>query len=257
MYCRNMWHWLFNISLGRLHHHHIRCLTPSSQLDTRKVVLGLPIEEGQRQKRRQRSSLLHLGDGIDSIPCRTSYIFHQDDFKKRMKRMKRITATWRNGYFGEMVVHLVHAIPNHHLTKIDVLPKTFVQIILAAKWLGRHSSTYTSSNKQQRPLPFSSIVILLLCRILPHLYTNTPFSYYLLYTNVQCIQYIVHCTDRWTVWSGSHGSTTLWQTSTAGCSTAWNQGELLCAFAISKNWRETYLNNPCMAVLLQVLLWRL
>ena len=145
MYCRNMWHWLFNISLGRLHHHHIRCLTPSSQLDTRKVVLGLPIEEGQRQKRRQRSSLLHLGDGIDSIPCRTSYIFHQDDFKKRMKR---ITATWRNGYFGEMVVHLVHAIPNHHLTKIDVLPKTFVQIILAAKWLGRHSSIRppTSSN---------------------------------------------------------------------------------------------------------------
>ena len=91
--------------------------------------------------------------------------------------------------------HLVTTIPNHHLTKIDVLPKTFVQIILAAKWLGRHSSTYTSSNKQQRPLPFSSIVILLLCRILPHLYTNTPFSYYLLYS-VYSTLYIVQIVGR-------------------------------------------------------------
>ncbi len=30
--------------------------------------------------------------------------------------------------------HQVHATPNHHPTKMDVLPKTFLQINLAAKY---------------------------------------------------------------------------------------------------------------------------
>ena len=30
--------------------------------------------------------------------------------------------------------HPVHTIPNHHPIKMDVLPKTVVEIILAAKW---------------------------------------------------------------------------------------------------------------------------
>ena len=38
----------------------------------------------------------------------------------------------------------VHTIPNHHSTKIDVLQKTFVQIILAANWLVPHSGTSTN-----------------------------------------------------------------------------------------------------------------
>ena len=66
-------------------------------------------------------------------------IFHQDDLKKRMMR---ITASWRNGCFGNMNDHLVHTIPNHHPSKMDVLPKPFFQIILAAKCLVRHSSRY-------------------------------------------------------------------------------------------------------------------
>ena len=36
--------------------------------------------------------------------------------------------------------HLVHTIPNHHPPKMDVLPKPFLKIILAAMWLVRNSS---------------------------------------------------------------------------------------------------------------------
>ena len=50
--------------------------------------------------------------------------------------------------------HLVHTIPNHHPTKMDVLPKTFVQIILAAKWLVRHSSIRPPNNSDNLSLLF-------------------------------------------------------------------------------------------------------
>ena len=56
------------------------------------------------------------------------------------KRMKRITATWRNGCLEKVDDHPVHTIPNHHPAIMNVLSKTFVQIILPAKWLVRHSS---------------------------------------------------------------------------------------------------------------------
>ena len=36
----------------------------------------------------------------------------------------------------------INILPNHHPTKMDVLPKICVQIILAAKWLVQHSSTF-------------------------------------------------------------------------------------------------------------------
>ena len=45
----------------------------------------------------------------------------------------------------------VHTPPNHHNLKMDVLPKTFLQIILAAKWLIRYSSMHPQ--KQRQPLP--------------------------------------------------------------------------------------------------------
>ena len=45
----------------------------------------------------------------------------------------------------------VHTTPNHHPPKMEVLPKTFLQNILAAKLLVRHSST--SPKQQRRPLP--------------------------------------------------------------------------------------------------------
>ena len=48
--------------------------------------------------------------------------------------------------------HPVHTIPNHHSTKMDVLPKTLIQIRLAAKWQGR-AFKYTSPKQQRRPWP--------------------------------------------------------------------------------------------------------
>jgi hypothetical protein len=49
----------------------------------------------------------------------------------------------------------------------------------------------------------------------------------------------MHVSGPWTVWSGSHGSSTPWQTSTAGSSTAWSPGNhhLLRRRKI-QNWRE-------------------
>ena len=47
--------------------------------------------------------------------------------------------------------HTVHTIPNHDPTKMNVHPKTFSQIILAAKWLVSHSTT--SPVQQRRHLP--------------------------------------------------------------------------------------------------------
>ena len=68
-------------------------------------------------------------------------ILHQDSLKKRIRI---ITATLRNGCFEKL-----ETIPN---IKMDVLPKTFVQIILAAYWLMRHSRT-SPPNQQRRHLP--------------------------------------------------------------------------------------------------------
>ena len=84
----------------------------------------------------------------------TLAILHQDDLKKRMNRLKA------TGCFEKLVDQLVHTIQNHHPTKMDVLPKGFLQIILAAQWLVRHSSTVFPPNQQRRPLP--SVFILLL-----------------------------------------------------------------------------------------------
>ena len=41
--------------------------------------------------------------------------------------------TLRNGCFGKMVDLPVHTIPKRHPPKMDVLSKSFLQIILAAK----------------------------------------------------------------------------------------------------------------------------
>ena len=49
--------------------------------------------------------------------------------------MNRILDTGRIGCYEEKKLSWVHTIPNHHPPKRDVLPITFLQIILAAKWL--------------------------------------------------------------------------------------------------------------------------
>ena len=58
---------------------------------------------------------------------------------------------WQNGCFKKMDDHLAHTTPDQHPPKMDVLPKHFLHIILAAKLLVRHSST--SFKQQRRPLP--------------------------------------------------------------------------------------------------------
>ena len=69
-------------------------------------------------------------------------ILNQDDLKIWMNRIKAI---WQNGCFEKMDDHAVYTIPNHHSSKTDVLPKTFVQITLATKWLVKHSNTFLLS----------------------------------------------------------------------------------------------------------------
>ena len=64
--------------------------------------------------------------------------------------------TCRNECFIQMDDHPVHTTPNH--------PKiiTFLQIVLAAKWIVRHSTTYLgtvciSPKQHRRPVPSSSM----------------------------------------------------------------------------------------------------
>ena len=69
--------------------------------------------------------------------------------------MNRITVTWQNGCFDKMDAHPVHTIPNHHTSKIDVLQKSYVQIILPAAFKYVPQPTATT-------FAFSSVFILLL-----------------------------------------------------------------------------------------------
>ena len=71
------------------------------------------------------------------------------DISTRMilkKRMNRIKANWRNGCFEKMYDHTVHTMQNNHPSKMDVLLKTFVQNILATKWLVRQVRSPNNSN---------------------------------------------------------------------------------------------------------------
>ena len=55
--------------------------------------------------------------------------------------------------------HPVHTIPNHHPTKMEVLPKTFVKIVLPAKF---NIQVQYVLNQQRRPFAFSSVFIVFL-----------------------------------------------------------------------------------------------
>ena len=45
-----------------------------------------------------------------------------------------------------MIIRFPPCIPTHHPTKMDVLPKTVVQIILAAEWLVRFHVQHPPNN---------------------------------------------------------------------------------------------------------------
>ena len=65
--------------------------------------------------------------------------------------MNWITATLRNGCFWKMDVLRVHTTLNHHPPIMNVLPNTFLQIILVAKWFYSAAIKYVP-NHQRRPL---------------------------------------------------------------------------------------------------------
>ena len=48
---------------------------------------------------------------------------------------------WRNECVRKMDDLPDHTTTNNHPLKMDVRPTTFLQIILAAKWIVRHAST--------------------------------------------------------------------------------------------------------------------
>ena len=53
-------------------------------------------------------------------------------------------ATWRNGCFEKMADH--HTKPPPYSPKMDVLPKTFLKIILPAFWLVRQVLLYITAH---------------------------------------------------------------------------------------------------------------
>ena len=98
------------------------------------------------QMSRQMSSLLFGGrNALNSMPHYGHQ--HQDDLKKRINRR---ADAWQNGCNRKMDDHLVHTTTNHHPPKMDVLPKTFLQIILAANWPVWPSSTSPKQQRQHR-----------------------------------------------------------------------------------------------------------
>ena len=108
------------------------------------------IEEEFIQKRKQRSSLLFMSQNwFNSLP-----------HYRLSARM-----IWRNGWIEKWTLGgmdasekwmIFHFTPqkNHHPPKTDVLPKYFLQIILAAKWIVRHSSIHPPNSSDDLCLLF-------------------------------------------------------------------------------------------------------
>ena len=98
------------------------------------------------QKRRQRS-LLNFGgrNSFNYMP--------QDEIKKGMTRR---TDAWQNGCFRKMVDHLVRTPPNHHPPKMDFNSKTFLQIILAVKYIASAAFNYVPQ-RAKTTFAFSSV----------------------------------------------------------------------------------------------------
>ena len=108
-------------------------------------------------------------------------IQHQDDLKKRTNRK---TDTWQSGCFRkQMIIASQHNKPPPFQKKMNVLPKTFVQIILAANWLVWHS--IPSPKQQRRPLP-SLLSVSSSMGYLPTLFPviQSIYSYFLCSLNV-------------------------------------------------------------------------
>ena len=112
--------------------------------DTRRQQDRLTNIQWKKKQTEEKAKVIAAVWGTDFMEFHAALkIQHQDDLKTWMNRR---TDALQNGCFRKMDDHLVH-----HSPKMDVLPKTFLQIILAAKQLVRHSST--SPKQQRRSLP--------------------------------------------------------------------------------------------------------
>ena len=74
-------------------------------------------------------------------------------YRNRQKRRHRSSLLFRGRNSFNSALQIYHQTQTTTTPKMDVLPITFLQIFLAAKWLVRHSSTSTFPKQQRRPLP--------------------------------------------------------------------------------------------------------
>ena len=68
---------------------------------------------------------------------------------------------WRKGYFAEWMLWKIIWSSGSHPTKMDVIPKPFVKIILVTKWLVRHSTFKYAPQKIATTFAFSSVFIVI------------------------------------------------------------------------------------------------
>ena len=92
------------------------------------------------EKKRQRSSLLRRGRNcFNSLPlfyCTPGWFEEKDEYNNSYLANWML---WKNGWWPYQTTTMASP-------KMDVLPKTCLQIILAAKYLLRHSSTSLTSS---------------------------------------------------------------------------------------------------------------
>ena len=118
-------------------------------MQSRRIVLLMRGEHRRRINTEEKAKDVSAVWGTELIQFLAALdILHQADLEKRMNR---ITAAWQSRCFYD---HMVHTTPNHHPTKMDVLSKSFLQIILCANWLVRHSSTFPSTSSDDLCLLF-------------------------------------------------------------------------------------------------------
>ena len=94
------------------------------------------VQSWKKNQTEEKTKVVAAGWGKEVIQLHGAIQIQHQDVKKWMISK---TATWRNGCFGKMDDHPFHTTPNDHPPKMDVLPKTFHQNILAPKWLVRYS----------------------------------------------------------------------------------------------------------------------
>ena len=109
--------------------------------------------EEETERREGKGRRCCLRDEIHSIPCRTTDLA-PGQFEEKDEQKNGCLAEWMLQKKWMIIWFTPHQ--TFHSPKMDVLPKTFLHIILAANWLVRDSSTV-------RPPNISDDLCLLFC----------------------------------------------------------------------------------------------